>query len=413
MSLLLGRLPSTIALDPARTRVRRGEVTFDGTFVTTSSAEVVAMVEMLTGMPSIDEPVIPVVYDEQDELNGFYVVENVDVTLAPDSIDNGHFEWSVDLREVPDRAHPAIESMLIGGFRPNDRSIVAADADAWHVVPDATLDYSLSSSPDVGAVLSVTTETGQVRLANIYDQSGVRRQIATWSVPPEDYYVGAAVLEQKLGGTWYPVTGREIAATATAWRITNGYVRLTSVEGDATRLDLEAWSTTWRTSRTFQMEVDALVPFADPELRLMSTAVVRNAPEEVILRTVWTFGDGNSTMAPQVIDLRLRRGAPIVDFTWTTKAGTNMGRPGILTWDTTPTWTSITGGAWDSGNAGTGDVLLYASKNNDTDGDISTSWQFGLGYAVNYATASDPYDAAYAVLRWFAPMWERATIIGR
>jgi hypothetical protein len=71
------------------------------------------------------EPVVPVVIDTVPELNGFYVVNDVSVTLEGGGLANGVWPFSVSLDQVSSHRSPLTESYLFGIVRPNSYTITS------------------------------------------------------------------------------------------------------------------------------------------------------------------------------------------------------------------------------------------------------------------------------------------------
>lgn len=99
-------------------------------------------------------------------------------------------------------------------------------------------------------------------------------------------------MEQKAGSSWYPVVGRQVRlAAGTPWRISNGLVRLTSLDG-ATDSKIEVYNgAQWESQNIRHAYYSAgsvvrggKIGQAPRAGTTVSLSVLRNAPETVVVR---------------------------------------------------------------------------------------------------------------------------------
>lgn len=412
MSVTLGRLgESGLTFNPSAISEDHQRLTLKGRFVTSTPDEVRYVASMFPALANPDEPIIPVVFDESpNHLNGFYRVTSASADGAADAIDNGYLDWDLQLVPIQGRALPAIESILDTVLRDNSVSVTAADSAPWHATP-SSVDGIYSDGGTQSLVLDQEqqTETGEIRVGFDSTSDPPFRRTSTWRCRPEDWYLGAATVERKWGSTWLPVVGRDphLVSATDLWGISNGIVRCRIDPADPTKFIFECWDGGWESATTIRFEVYASPPYAAPVFASAAAlAVIRNNPAEVRVRVTTT---GIAT--PGLLDMRLRRGATIVECRWALPGSTSgYGYPRRLDIDPTPAaWTTIGAGggryATSADAAGNKLMQLWPITNENTTVD---TWDTAIGFEL----PSDPQNATSAKAGYFAATAEHVRVVG-
>jgi hypothetical protein len=235
-------------------------------------------------------------------------------------------------------------------------------------------------------------------------------------VAPADFYVGSCVLEVKYGSSWYPVVGRELAVTpSTVWRISNGLVRLTSVDG-STAGTIEVWGDTgWEA----QSIAYSRVPTSGVSSGLCVKAsaigsegpptVVRNSPETVVVTCFGT--ESASTFV-------LHRGAYHVGMvpTFYSPGGTGGYSGRGLCFDSATGCTSFTGGVWRSSADAYGNGLTFVSPlggavKSTTQGGIAGTSGSMIAVGVNLNAANSTVAATLRDEVLGATSWQQRVVV--
>lgn len=306
MSMTIGRCSITEDPDAGTLRQRGDEVSFSSVINASSVDEMKARVQQLRGlMDNDDETVFPFTWSEDDSFDGFYTDFNVEVSDYAAMLTTGACPFSLTMRRVAGFTAPQFECIATTVVATNSHGLPTASPAGVVALPytdlqEASVPRSFSGS-SAGAFLVGTTRTtsdGLVRVANTPTATPLR---FVWAASPAYYYEGSARFEQSFGGTYYEMNGQQARPVSSAWRISNGLVRVT-ISGttiSASHYDGSAWDTAklWTLGGvTGSAPLLASVP---------SVRVVRNAPEEVVVRCVLKM---EATVSSTAIDVSLRRG---------------------------------------------------------------------------------------------------------
>lgn len=268
--------------------------------------------QVLGLMANPDEPVVPVTFSEDSDVDGYYTVLEASVGSYPSSLVTFTFPASIVLQRVPDFASPLFENICMGGFRSNNQGITAASMQAVLAVPvEADSFYDIDNSFNdlgAGAVRSASNAPLNLWLYK-FDAGGPQRRTVQFSTRPAYWYYGACTIEEQRSGSWYTLVGRQWmnARQGNGWRISNGIIRV-SANGTEPRIDVEMWTgAAWSTAKTYKLGRDST--FAEFTGN-SSMHVLRNGPEEVAIRLVV-----GAPLIPNhtTIDLRIRRGQKMVE----------------------------------------------------------------------------------------------------
>jgi|GEM_PF-2978364 len=279
--------------------------------------------QQLTGyVNSPDEPVVPVVWEEQPELTGFYRVSGVTVEEAEGTAWEGLWDFSVSLVRVTGYAAPLIELRQLGARRPSSSSKPGV---ASYAVPAAARSVSFFSEEDQSWYTSAWAPDNVVRSGQSGDviyygwPNWSGNLVVQYFIDPERYYDGAATL--LMGDDLSPVVGRQVRNQPSKWRLSNGLYEIESGPGDGLSLRQRMWLngewTPWVPFNFVVLEADATT--AHPIPAAHSITVLRNSPTEVAIRleTVTPENIAYSLYATKV-DVVVRRGARHVSVTMTT-----------------------------------------------------------------------------------------------
>lgn len=267
-----------------------------------------------TGDNELD-PVVPVVWDEEPSVSGFYRVTGVSVGTVPASMSARWLPWSATLEPVRVPRRPEVVSAITAQVRSNEHEI---DTGApFHAVPSSVEMWTWQPT---GTAVNETRPTapgpavGDVLYRRV--TAGVGPSIGRWVCPPEGWYAGGCHAETIVTDRWVPVVGR--ALLPQPWRISNGLVRVTLVEGglESGRLRIQWWRPDVPDEEE-EGEVDRWTPAQDFGIGLgdgfdviswRSAEVVASSPQRVKIRANTVRSAGRLTMV-----ITIRRGSRLVD----------------------------------------------------------------------------------------------------
>lgn len=446
MAMYIGRAGYDFTLDGTGAwNVAGDQVTVQGTVHGGSSSSInptglgpnVSHAEVLRSqlngyVDNSDEPIVPVLWDEDPRVNGFYKVVAASVSMQGSSLDSGMFPFSVTLDRVASFADPLFESILIGADMVND---FAANGHPWHALPNEHSGYSAT-------VASSSTRASDGDTIRFYDYYGNGyAQTPRFFLPPANWYSGAAFIAASATGT---ATGHQSATYAAdvhnfvklvglqhqnytpgAWCLSNGLVRLVIESVVGIYLDVYSGGA-WRTGISV---VDFLIKDQANSITLGGASatwktmrVLRNSPECCIVR-LSAEGAGGSSFS-YTLDIALRRGAPYITcFLTTVKANANW-QPLIgLRSGSGIAATATTTGLRETANNSDGNrQVIGASKTttkDTTNGTITKSlnsnngFSFFVGYEIGGSAASAPNDAASLGLQYLAAQDEKMLVVSR
>lgn len=407
---------------PMRVQPRgRGEWDLDGVVQCSSAAQMKAVRQNVLGLGEIDEPVVPVVFSDDTDFDGYYAVTSSSVDLSPEWTSKNRVRWFVGLQRLPDYARPQIETVMFGGFRANSHAITPLPQ-LW--IPNtATALYTTMSTGASAYTGSRTCEDGSVlgQVSAAGARYAAERKLTQFLLSASDWYDGACRVEVNYGGTYYPVVGRNPYSllSSTGWRITNGRLRV-APSSTAGRLDVSIYDTggaTWETT-AFKFYTSGAGSDIDS---ILSFAVLRNAVDEVVVRLVLQESITGTvpTTYRHTMDLTLRRGAHHVECYWTQDSGTNLGyvKPNTVTASTT-----LTGGIRATSNDAAGNrYVIYTprGKTNDlVNGGLyltaaANNFPFAIGIEYGGSGASSDDTAAVLSDEYFGAYAFNTMVLGR
>lgn len=355
---------------------------------------------------NIDEEVIPITWAADSTISGYYRVRKAAVAMKGASLAHGLFEWQMQLERVQGYASPLFESVLLGAALENAHSY--SGATPWHAVPAAVTEVTKTG---VSAAYTRDSADGDVR---VHLLSGYE-QTPRFYLAPEDYYIGAATLELGSGSLFRTIVGLQAENLPTAWRLSNGLVRVTP-SATAGAIDISHFDgTNWDTAKTFKVRVNS----SHIVNEFTNITVLRNSAEEVVIRLAGAT-DGGLAVGPVSIDLALRRGDRLVRgfiqsdvaYAWKVVRATNEAS------------TAITGGIRATSNDANGNrFVIFTSKAFSTTGSLTEgglysssavrAFDFAIGSEVGGNTAVTPDNAAALANQYFAGQSEQMLVVAR
>lgn len=328
-------------------------------FETDTAAELSALIQQFRGYPNPDEPIVPIIRTGGDSWGqtGWYGIDAIDVLHGVDEGNAAQVaEVEIACRRIPGHTVPVIEDRYRGVLL--DNSLAFADGSQRYTwaVPAAAYDRD---GPAAGTWTTRVTESGT--LAFWYDDTlAAFSDTLFYALDPEDAYIGACLLEAKLGGgsTWYAIPGRAMENLPSSWRLSNGILRATKTAGSGS-IDIEWYDgvSAWESATTITLSGGTYGDLYD----CYGAFPLRVGPETTTLRTLWIAEDV-TTHGRLTVDLIVRRGDRTLK--------------GIIKCDTTDTWgirsneaaafNSITGGVTKSTNDASGNRVSHLTPHTVT-----------------------------------------------
>lgn len=416
MSTRIGRL----VLDgrPATYQHATGEIELTGWIYADGLAEVEYLRrEFVALAEAADEPVMPVLIE--DGWSGMARVTSASTAHVGGSMLGGMVTYEITVAPV---ARPEVVSALSSSVRGNDHVLLFGSPS--HAVPAG---YDMWSWLPTGTAVEATRTTGGQAAGNVAYRrvtNGAGQSTARWICPPERWYAGGCHVEEHHGARWLPVVGRRTLRNP--WRIGNGLVRVTLVEGgsSAGRLRVEWYRTNsdqWTPAQEWGVGSGGGFAFT----AWNSVEVVENAPHRVLLRARGQYTHGYTTLW-----ITLRRGSRLVDgsvdtanlpghrvitlpalaaggVTAAPAAGAgegNLGWHAYLSADVADSgglrWV-FTGS--DNFGYGTGTGLFLPENN------LAGQWSWGIN-AYFTSAAGDSGDRVQTAREWFTPRHETVRV---
>lgn len=251
-----------------------------------------------------DEQVVPVIWDSDSSINGFYRVLGASVDFPTSALKLGAFPFTVNLLRVRSFAGPRIESPILGAQITNAHGTVG---ESWFAFPATVTEQEYRL--DCESIVVRESEDGDILFTNCLQFfSGTLK----YFLVPENYYVGAARLEVAKPAPYdttlptgeFPnpletIVGTQPPRSPYAWRLSNGLVRVVPAFPDYGNpyqepgafavswwvSDLVGWSE-WKYFR-----VSGSTPFTDNGtaragriIDFTNITVDRNSPETIRMR---------------------------------------------------------------------------------------------------------------------------------
>ena len=319
--MTIGRCSITEDPDAGSLRQRGDVVSFSSVVNASSVDEMKARVQQLRGlMDNDDETVFPFTWSEDSSFDGFYTDFQVEVADYATMLTNGACPFSLTMRRVGGFTAPQFECIATTVVATNAHGLPTSTPAGIVALPYTNLQEASIPTSFAGgssnSFLSGTTRTtadGLVRYCAPTDQTPFRYM---WATSPAYYYEGSARFEQSFGGTYYEMNGQQVRPVSSAWRISNGLMRVT-ISG--TTISVAHYDgSTWDTAKLWT--IGGVAPTAPLLASVTSARVIRNTPEEVIVRVVPKM---EATASSTVVDISLRRGCRWAAFSLTSNYTTD------------------------------------------------------------------------------------------
>jgi hypothetical protein len=294
------------------TETTAGKLTLNGqeSAPPTSVAMVTWLHGQIAGMQ--EGRVIPVLFRDKDERNGFYSVETASSDLTNYQDEVALADWQIDLQRLGAENEIDIQSRLTGAIRQNDFGVTGV---RWHA--PAIGHYAYLTGTTVPSNHNRVTEDGTIRVyTGIPNNTSPR-----WGCAPEDYLKGSARVTSTVEvGTENIVEGINRHIGPSDWVLSNGLINVTPT-ASAGVLAIGLYSS--GSYRTVNWEIRS---GGDNLLAWESATLIRNDPEMCILRLL--ANRSASTGGRESLDLTLRRGAQFVEGFLQVSDSQNLGIQG-------------------------------------------------------------------------------------
>lgn len=358
MALKIGRVGIDVSLrNPGSLQWKGDVVQIEGHMIATSAADLEAIREQLLGYATNgDEPCVPVSFDTDATVNGFYTIaEEPEVASARSSYATGGFlyPYRVALRRVPRFASPFFESSVLITNKVSTAGGVGGVAMIG--LPGGYYNFleqigSTNNVYPLAAGFTRSSEDGNLDIAGVY-QIGVGstgnlsgRNIIRYGVSAANYYLGGCKLS--FGSPLRVVTAPQTATGSTAWSMSNGVLKASSVAGTGD-IDIGFWGGSYRTKR-YRILTSGNSGTYTALPAPSSVQVVKVSTHVNTIRLFYSLTNAVYASGNQYLDLTLRRGSPTLEGVFTrTDVNWYSGSPGVrLAMATAEAATAGTGYIW-------------------------------------------------------------------
>ena len=378
-----GRNPERIEQDGDR-------LALSGIYIAASLAAAKVIRQQALGLN--EEDVVPLQWAGDSDLTGYYKVLRATVTpVLGVSYESFAFRWSLDLERVGGGyASPIVEVVASHGTRPTSPNDVTAAR--MFFLPPGYLHQSIGATGASGRVSS----DGDVPTPGSNSQGA-------YGVAPANFYKAAATIETQVGGTWYPLIGRQLPKLAAAddIRLTNGLVRFHLADDGV--ITFEVWDTSaYESVGTFT----AAAGIVTGSLRVAAApTITTNTAHTVAIRVPVTGSDIGERNV--YLDISLQRGQAFVAITFNATSSTVT-----LGASATTASTDVTGYLRQTSNGASGNRWLIGSDlamtKDTTEGKVTVtsaiSADMFLGVEINGSSATTANTAVDIAAQWWAGM---------
>lgn len=428
MTLTIGRV--VIAKSPRSLSYDGDGLQVAGKFYGSSLTHAKVIRQQMLGLAgNEDEPVVPVTWDGDTDLDGYYAVGGVNVTPVKGvTYQQFGFDYAIQLERVQGGfAAPLCEVSTSIALRTNAHSITTSTG---RVGVPAAAAFQRGVGGSGAAVVSTTqnprnSATGDVGAFGVTTTEESFAAVS-FTVAPTDFYDGAATIEQSIGGTWYPVVGDQIGiVTGNALRIGNGLVRMTYHTDGI--MSTELWDgSVWESATSFEL----VGSVSDEWLPAGGWRVLKNAADACSVQTAIIPTDQvNGLLLPRTVSLHIERYRMLVEiaadglyFVW---GGSSTVAEDLKLQAATPTAaSSLTGSLRQASNDANGHKWVMFSPstttNDTTNGSMTIAapasaliGQFGLGWERDGTTGAAQYDQTVMSTEYFAALGTRQRVVAR
>lgn len=339
-----------------------------------SLEESVALFHQFNGLVNADERVVPCTFAATPSLDGFYEVGAASVKTDGASWATGAFDYDLTLHRVRGSSRPVVDVKSLAVYR-TGYAVAAVSCSVMYGAPSAASDLTFIPYATTANVTR-TADTGAVTV------KGYSAAFSTFSFRPAaaDWYDGACKVEVTFdGSTWFTVTGGQIPAGITSWRLNNGLVRVVP-SATAGRIDVQHYDgSTWETAKTYRLTISSSTGVVD---LVGAPVVLRNAPHIAALKM--TISGSAAGVGPSTLTLTVRRGDR---FLYGVIQGLQNTGGGVRR-DTAEAATSASGGLAATANDASGNRYVLASNAATTKDTANGGLSISPGYTVDFGIGS-------------------------
>lgn len=238
------------------------------------------------------DALVPVTFTDKSDQNGYYQVIDSKADQINWEGEIATFNWTIDLQRVGTDTEIDLESRLTGGTRTNSFSATGV---RWHAPSLGAYGYWSGS----GSSPNVLARTGSDGALNVYTALPTPC-ITRWGIAVGSYLNGRV---RFLDANGLERTGILFTTPTNTWTLSNGLVRVSPITSNGI-LSIDAWTGAAWQIKNWDVQTGG-VSLGAPT----SISVLRNEPEIVVLRLLWSQSPGRTTA-----DLTLRRGSRFVEF---------------------------------------------------------------------------------------------------
>lgn len=362
-----------------------------------------------------DEPVVPVTWDQDAEINGYYRPLSATVEPTEAYLTNRLMRANVALSRVANGyANPFVETYVVQRIATNSHGVTtSATALVAAVLSDAELiDFKTDgiSSVEGDAVIAVADLDGNNTdsVKAFYGDDAQGYSLAY--IDPSSYYsVGDCAIYD--GTTDLPVMGRQVSQlTSDNWVMSNGHIQI-SPSGTDNQLTFKQYDNPWRTKtlRAGRIVSGSFTTYAAWGITGGSTPVIlRNSPETVSIRVANGLSQPDFTFT-------LHRGSATLFITVDTPDSDTV----AIGLEPNETGTAVTGGA-RTGNDVNGNrfgifnraaVTVSTTHCAVARSSAATQSVFGVGFIFGGALADPPWSpTAHLETLCSPPQWQQRIV---
>lgn len=265
--------------------------------------------QLLGYVDAPDESFVPVTFDDDPSVDGFYRVLSVGIIPHPQGAFYGFYGFSITMEPVTGFSAPLMELRTLGAVRVNTHGLVSASQAIC--VPDTSRSVAFLNETSGSYIpfAPAFTRAGSRGSVFVYQQVSSQRYTTQFYVDPAHHYDGAATL--LMGDTMAPVVGRQVPNTPTSWRLSNGLVEFEASSATdfelRMRMFLGGAFTAWVPfSILAGPPAGSRTPLAAPH----AITVLRNSPNKVAVRLLTATSTAvGSQYSPVTVDITLKRGS--------------------------------------------------------------------------------------------------------
>lgn len=265
--------------------------------VGTTAAQLQAKRADLTGIGTAGS-FIPVLFTDKIELNGYYIVLDSSGDVQNWENEVATLTWKADLMRIGTDLEIDIESRLTGGVR-NSSFAISANGSRWHAPSIGHYAYFTT----VGNTPSVVSRTGADGAMSVYTGLPLTGSvIPRWGCAVSNYLGGRV---RFIDNNAVERSGILFAnGNATSWTLSNALVNITPIASGGV-LNVASYSSGSYQTKNWDILFNGTT-LGSP----LSISLLRNEPEIVVARLVWSVTGPNRVTA----DLTLRRGSRFLEL---------------------------------------------------------------------------------------------------